>query len=137
MSQGNKPGEQLARAASLLIGTRFQLHGRDPKVGLDCIGLVACSLKAVGRLPDVPQGYRLRNIDHSRWIACAGRSGLVPVDDQIAIGDIVLVQPGPGQYHLVIVESTTSMIHAHAGLRKVVRQSMIFAEKRLARWRLR
>lgn len=136
MTDSAAPGQQLAEAASRFIGVRFKLHGRDPKVGLDCIGLLACSLEAIGSIPDVPEGYLLRNADHLRWIDCAKHSGLVSVHGQIAKGDVLLVQPGPGQQHLLIVDSTTSVIHAHAGLRKVVRQSIDLNNKKLAHWRL-
>lgn len=129
-------GQQLAKAASRFIGVRFQLHGRDPKVGLDCIGLLACSLEAIGSLPVVPQGYRLRNASHLRWLKCAQHSGLVPVQGRITAGDILLIKPGPGQQHLLIVENANSVIHAHAGLRKVVRQAVDPKEKKLAHWRL-
>lgn len=129
-------GQQLATAASTFIGVRFQLRGRDPRVGVDCVGLVVCSLHAIGYPSIAPTGYSLRNSDHSRWISYAKAAGLELVHDQIKAGDILLIAPGPGQQHLVIVESPTSIIHAHAGLRKVVRQPMDQGGRTQAHWRL-
>lgn len=136
MTRGATRGQELAKAASRFLGVRFLLHGRDPNVGLDCIGLLACSLEEIGSVPIAPRGYQLRNADHIRWIECARHSGLVPVEGQIAAGDVLLIKPGPGQQHLLIVESTTSVVHAHAGLRKVVRQAIDPNDEKLAHWRL-
>lgn len=136
MSQKPTLGQELARSAATFIGVRFQLHSRDPRVGLDCVGLLACSLEEIGLRPTAPRGYRLRNTDPLRWLHCARDSGLVPVDGVTAIGDVLLIKPGPGQQHLVIVESNASIIHAHAGLRKVVRQPIDLNVEKLAHWRL-
>ncbi|MEL7218948.1 MAG: peptidoglycan endopeptidase, partial [Pseudomonadota bacterium] len=64
MTCSSTNGPELAKAAARFIGVRFQLLGRDPLLGLDCVGLVTCSLEAIGRHPVVPAGYRLRNSDH-------------------------------------------------------------------------
>lgn len=136
MSQNTTRGHALAKAAATFIGVRFQLQGRDPRVGLDCVGLLACSLEVIGFRPIAPKGYRLRNADPLRWLHCAQETGLVAVDGLTATGDVLLIKPGPGQHHLVIVESKTSVIHAHAGLRKVVRQPIDLSGEKLAHWRL-
>lgn len=112
---------ELAIAAADLVGTPFRLHGRDPKLGLDCIGLVAASLTAIGTRCNPPRGYRLRNTCIFHWLDCAIQSGLVETEEPIASGDVILVQPGPGQHHLLICETIRSFLHAHAGLGKVVR----------------
>lgn len=129
-------GQQLAQAAAAFIGVRFQLLGRDPKQGLDCVGLITCSLQAIECQPVAPCGYRLRNSDPEPWINCAERSGLAPVNSPVEAGDVILLKPGPGQHHLVIAESARVAIHAHAGFRRVVRQPMSFSESRHAQWRL-
>ncbi len=129
-------GQQLAEAAASFIGVRFRLLGREPTQGLDCIGLLACSLQAVGGQPVVPIGYGLRNSDASPWIHCAAQSGLLPASGPIRAGDVFLLRPGPGQHHIVIAECAVSVIHAHAGLRRVVRQPMLNAGEELAHWRL-
>ena len=129
-------GECLAAAAAELIGSPFRLHGRDPATGLDCVGLVYASLLRIGRLPSAPQGYRLRNSDPSRWFAFAERSGLLAVSGAVAIGDVLMVEPGPGQQHLLIAESREIAIHAHAGVGRVVRQPIDFSHDAQSHWRL-
>jgi cell wall-associated NlpC family hydrolase len=130
------PGERLANAALELVGTRFRLHGRDPARGLDCVGLVHASLVAIGRISFAPEGYRLRNSDPAIWFELARKSGFGPATAHLAQGDLVLIEPGPGQQHLVIAANSRAGIHAHAGLGRVVLQPMVFPATPLARWRL-
>lgn len=130
-------GHRLARAASRLIGTPFRLHGRDPRHGIDCVGLVVWCLREIGENPSVPVGYRLRNSDIATWLPCAESSNLASIVGPIDVGDIILVRTGPGQDHLVIAEGPNVAIHAHAGLRRVVRQPMQFGCDARAHWRLR
>jgi cell wall-associated NlpC family hydrolase len=129
-------GAALARAAAGMLGCPFRLYGRDPARGLDCVGLVCASLEALGLSADWPAGYRLRNSAISSWLACAERSHLTLGKGPLLPGDIVLFAPGLGQQHLVIVDSGEQMIHAHAGLCKVVRQPLALPNDRLAHWRL-
>lgn len=136
MSHVSSKGPQLAQAAASFIGVRFRLLGRDHQSGLDCIGLVTCSLTKIGCKPVVPTGYRFRNSDASSWLPCATSSGLIHVTGSVSAGDVLLLKPGPGQHHLVIAENSDIAIHAHAGLRRVVRQPMGLFGEVLAHWRL-
>lgn len=130
-------GQRLAKAAAELIGTPFRLQGRDPRFGLDCVGLVAVSLARIGRNPQPPSGYRLRNTSIDRWIDGAEASSLYRTTGRISPGDVVLVEPGPAQAHLLIAENENAFIHAHAGLRRVSRLigTLPWAVER--HWRLR
>lgn len=124
------------QAARGLVGVRFRLHGRDPATGLDCIGLVAVSLRKIGVSPDIPVGYALRNSSISSWLTLASRSGLKMADLPIEPGDVLLSKPGPQQHHIMIAETTSSAIHAHAGLRRVVCQPLDAGISLAAHWRL-
>ncbi len=104
----------IARARAHL-GVPFRLHGRDPATGLDCVGLVA---SATGVQAGIPTGYALRG-------GCSGRISAM-IDGFAARrwgamqpGDAVLMAVGHAQFHLGIW-SGESLIHAHAGLRRVV-----------------
>ena len=114
----------LATAAASFIGVRFRIHGRDPATGLDCVGLVAASLAAIGLRPLVPTGYQLRQRSIRGWAFAAEQAGLVAVVSPGRCGDIVVCRPAPMQVHLAIVEQADRAIHAHAGLRRVVRESL-------------
>ena len=113
-------GHALAEAAERLVGTPFRRHGRDPAHGLDCVGLVAAALTAIGRPATPPAGYRLRQLELDRQLASAARSGLTEAYGRIAAGDVLLVRPGPAQHHLVIAATAGGFVHAHAGLGRVV-----------------
>lgn len=128
--------EAFAAAAEALIGTPFRLHGRNPASGLDCIGLVHASLKAIGGTPFAPRGYQLRNISITHWLGHAERSGLAKTNGPIKRGDVMLVQPSPLQHHLLIAATPSSVVHAHAGLRKVVWQPLTDDIVIRAQWRL-
>lgn len=138
MTQAGSPssGELVAHHAIALIGTRFRLHGRDRHTGVDCVGLVAVALAAAGASPVAPQGYQLRNMSIGRWLGYAQRSGLSLVRDEIEPGDVMLLGLSSVQHHLVIAVSESEMVHAHAGLRRVVLQQLVPPTSILARWRL-
>ncbi|MHA7820398.1 MAG: hypothetical protein ACX930_12195 [Erythrobacter sp.] len=137
MSGASGDGRRLAEAAAEFIGSPFRLHGRDRATGLDCIGLLFASMARIGREPVAPEGYRLRNSDPERWFAFARYSGLVDAGETgVMEGDVLVIEPGPGQQHLLIAETHKYAIHAHAGLRRVVRQPCDFTAEPLAHWRL-
>ncbi|RXZ64877.1 NlpC/P60 family protein [Pelagerythrobacter rhizovicinus] len=112
--------EAVARAAEALVGTPFRLHGRDPRWGLDCIGLVASALEGAGLQAEPPSGYGLRNHAIDDPDQQARRSALRPVEGAPMVGDVLLVRPGPAQVHLLVCARGDGFIHAHAGLRRVV-----------------
>lgn len=128
--------EALAQAAQSLVGCPFRLHGRDPATGLDCVGLVAAALAATGVHAMAPVGYSLRNIGIAQWLPLAHRAGLRPSVGPVAAGEILLIALAHCQHHLAIAADSRSVIHAHAGLRRVVRQSRDTAWQVEAKWRL-
>ena len=129
-------GEGLADAAAGFVGVRFRLHGRDPATGLDCIGLLAVSLERLGIPSRPPSCYGLRNVRIENWVTGHLPDRLVPVAGAIRRGDVLLVRPGPQQHHLMIAESAASVIHAHAGLRRVVREGLADGAIVESHWRL-
>jgi cell wall-associated NlpC family hydrolase len=129
-------GAAVAQAALGFVGCRFRLHGRDPATGLDCIGLVHAALAAAGAAPVAPQGYGLRNIAVDDWLPFAAQSGLVTARGPIRAGDILLLGLGYAQHHLVVAVDALSVVHAHAGLRRVVVQPREPAWQIDAAWRI-
>lgn len=126
----------LVDAAVGLVGTPFRLHGRDPATGLDCVGLVSAALAATGTRPVAPHGYSLRNLAVDHWLYLAEQSGLVPSPGPIRTGDVLLVALGACQHHLAIAADPESIIHAHAGLRQVVRQRRDRDWRVSTKWRI-
>ena len=46
---GPRSGAAIAAAARALVGVPFRLQGRDPALGLDCVGLVGAAMRAAAR----------------------------------------------------------------------------------------
>lgn len=113
-------GAALAAAALALAGTRFRLHGRDPATGLDCVGVLAESLRAIGRKAPLPQAYALRCRYVAGLDAFAGACGLVAAGPQRVAGDVLLFRIAPCQLHLAIALGPACGVHAHASLRRVI-----------------
>lgn len=108
------PADEIVARARALAGTRFRAQGRRQSEGLDCIGLVAIALGLDG----VRDDYALRGGSATALSAGLIGAGLRPVA-QVAPGDVLVIRAGPGQLHLGIWTGT-GLIHADAGLRRVV-----------------
>lgn len=115
---------RFAGAAEALVGTPYRMHGRDPATGLDCVGVVTFASHRAGRRLTAPNGYALRGLDRRRLIPLASRNGLEAVTGPILRGDILAGIPGPGQLHLAVAMGAHAIVHAHAGLRRVVLQPL-------------
>ncbi len=131
-----RPAPSLGEAAAGLVGCRFRLHGLDPATGLDCVGLVHASLAAMGRRPVAPRGYGLRNLSVDHWLEFAARSGLGPAEGPSGPDEVLLVNLGYGQHHLMITTGQDEVVHAHAGLSRVVKHQRDPAARICARWRV-
>lgn len=105
---------RIARARSF-IGTPFRLQGRDRK-GLDCVGLIAA---VFGCRQGVPDDYALRGFHRAAAEALLDRHFHRRFGLAQEVADILLIIPGLAQLHLGIWTGT-GLIHAHAGLRRVV-----------------
>ena len=106
-------GNRAVAQARALVGTPFRLHGRDAR-GIDCIGLVAIAYRQTA----VPTGYALRTADADAVVAPLRVLGFRPRRARQA-GDILVLDAGPAQLHLGLWTGD-SLIHADAGLRRVV-----------------
>lgn len=118
----------VARARGCL-GARFRPQGRDPALGLDCVGLagVAFAIEAL------PGGYALRGGEAADVASAILAAGLRPVADA-CIGDLVLARCGPGQLHLAVLVPG-GFVHADAGLGRVVERPGALPWPVLGAWR--
>ncbi|RJY09683.1 NlpC/P60 family protein [Aurantiacibacter aquimixticola] len=129
-------GAAFARAADAYCGVPFRLRGRDPVTGIDCIGLVHLALRDIGRTPPTLPAYSLRQAHIDGLLALLAPAGFTATSRSTAAGDLLLMQPGPGQFHLAIALDATRIVHAHAGLRRVVRTALTDTDRVTGRWRL-
>ena len=102
----------LARAQPL-IGSRFRPQGRDPKLGLDCLGVVGHAYVIPG--DRLPADYRLRGDHMTALIDGLDRYFRRISRRQALAGDLLLFVLGRGHVHLS-VKSTIGFIHADARL---------------------
>lgn len=119
---GPAAADALASAAEALAGTRFRLHGRDQATGLDCLGVLAASLAAIGRPAPVPRDYALRQRALPALGEIAAACGFEPSGPPVRPGDALLARVAVCQWHLLLAVSGGRFVHAHAGLRRVVVQ---------------
>jgi len=129
-------GEALAHAAERFIGAPFRPYGRCAERGLDCLGLVLVAMADIGRPVRVPLRYTLRTVDPARYRRLPESAGFVEAADHVLEpGDVLLFEPGPAQLHLAVVVPG-GIVHAHAGLRRVVHTPFPLPWPVIGHWRL-
>lgn len=123
----------IVAAARSCVGTRFRAQGRRPGLGLDCVGVVLVAAAAAGLVPPVP-AYALGG-DHDAAIepVLAGQR-CQPVAVPLP-GDILVVAPDARQRHLAVV-TPAGVVHAHAGLGRVVEGPLDRGWSIIGVWRL-
>lgn len=129
-------GEGVAAAALRLVGVPFRLHGRDPRIGLDCLGVVALAYGQTARMPN-HYGLRSRSLSPADPIVAAVTEsmGLFPVEGSAVPGDLLMLRPGPCQVHFALAVGPDRIVHAHAGLRRVVLGPVPQDWPLIGRWR--
>ena len=133
----SKRGDLVARAAEDLVGSPFKLNGRDPRLGIDCVGLVLCALRHTGGDTIEPEPYKLRNLNIARQLRCIDVLELDSATGGIAAGDVMLFRLASTQYHLGVVSTKAALIHAHVGLRRVVASPLPIRWRIERHWRVR
>ena len=104
-----------ARAVSAL-GAPFCLNGANPGSGFDCVGLTAFCYGLDPTTP--PRRTGLGRVSPEVWHSALSRAGFVPAETP-STGDLLLLDCGRGRWHLAVAVER-GLIHAHAGLRRVV-----------------
>lgn len=122
---------RIVARARALVGVRFRPQGRDPAAGLDCIGLAAASL----RVKAPAAGYALRGGSPAQLEEGLRAAGLRPVRAARA-GDLLVLAAGAAQLHLAIWTGT-GIVHADAGLRRIVERPGPPPWPLLRAWRLK
>lgn len=137
MAARTRRAERIVRAARCLVGTPFRLHGRDPRSGVDCIGLVALAMAGAGCMPTSPppRSYTMRGGSVERLRAGLAAAGFRPVR-YVRDGDVLLVQAGVAQFHIMIAVPG-GHVHADAGLGRVVEMPGASPWPVIGRWRWR
>ncbi|HMO76773.1 MAG TPA: NlpC/P60 family protein [Sphingopyxis sp.] len=128
-------GSRALAAARGWVGVRFRAQGCDPATGFDCVGLVWAAYAAAGVRIERPRGYPLRGWARGRVEAGLAAAGFVPTDGVARDGDVALIAFAAGQLHLGLI-GAARLVHAHAGLRRVVETPLDGELNAAQRWRL-
>ena len=126
-------GARAFAAARMMVGVPFRVQGRDPQRGLDCVGLVWTAYAAAGCALRAPGDYPLRGWSRGRIVSALVATGFAAAFDAVD-GDVALIALPAGQFHLGLT-GPASMVHAHAGLRRVVETPLVGTET-ISLWRL-
>jgi cell wall-associated NlpC family hydrolase len=129
-------GVALSCAAESFLGASFRLRGRDPLTGFDCLGLVLIALAEIGRPVHLVLDYGLRNLEPERFYGLAESAGFIRTNTSLEPGDVLLLDAGPAQLHLAIVGMEGGIVHAHAGLGRVVMTPFPLPWPVVGQWRL-
>ena len=125
--------DRIVARARELIGTPFRPQGRDPMLGIDCVGAAAyaAGLPADAVRSDYAlRGQVLAQIEHEMC-----NLGLQPIKwERIEAGDFVVCETGPAQFH-VIIATPGGFIHADAALRRVVERPLPLPWAPVGVWR--
>lgn len=108
-------GREIVERARSFVGCTFRPQGRDPTIGLDCVGLVVAVFQIEPR--QVRRDYRLGGPHRSQLETELLRFFRRVTAPQA--GDVLLCDIARTQTHLAM-HCGGSFIHAHAGLRRVV-----------------
>lgn len=126
--------ERIATEALALVGAPFRLHGRSPETGLDCVGLALLAAERAGlRIGQLPT-YQMRGTSLARVEEALRAAGFERAV-RGAAGDLLVARSGPMQLHLMI-RTGQGIVHADAGLGRVVRMPAPSPWPLLGQWRL-
>lgn len=109
---------QMIAAARRCLGTPFHHQGRQPRFGIDCIGLIVVALRAAGMQVNDYSDYS-RRPDGKSLIAALTEHGAQPVS-KIEPGDILLFRYDNQPQHVALATEPDRMIHSFAVAGQVV-----------------
>lgn len=109
--------DEVVKRARAVVGSPFRPQGREPRIGLDCVGLILSAFDISQET--VRRDYRLRG-GHRLEVEAAlmQRFGRISLDKSRP-GDVLLCAIASDQVHLAI-SCGASFVHADARLRRVV-----------------
>lgn len=113
---------EIAAAVRQCLGTRFRPQGRVAGLGLDCVGVVLVAARAAGVAPPRLPAYAIGGDHEAELCAALAAAGLTEVAAP-STGDVHLFAPAPRRRHFavqVVGGSPWRLVHAHAGLGRVV-----------------
>lgn len=114
------------------VGTPFRHQGRNPKFGIDCLGLIVCGLRDIGIEVKDNLNYGRRPVFKEMEAGLLEHSVIISMYDALP-GDVLWIKwlRDPYPYHLAVVTKTsatnfpTNIIHADGEGPKCVTEHLI------------
>ena len=117
-------GEQIAAAAEAMVGTPFRHQGRNPRSGVDCVGVVLCSVWSAGLDITDCIGYGPLPKSDVLLEELGKRARRVHRDDAQP-GDVLIFQyKADLPIHFAVLVGSEHMVHAHSSTGKVVKHRL-------------
>lgn len=113
----SNPADSVIRRARRLVGAPFRPQGRDPSLGLDCVGVILSAFAIP--IESVRRDYRLSGSYLAEIEAGLSRRFRRIKANNRRAGDVLLCLLPAHQAHLAI-DCGRGFIHADARLRRVV-----------------
>lgn len=120
-------GDDVIREARNLLGVPYARQGRDPRVALDCVGLVIAVGWALGVEVHAPHDYS-RFTSAAQAVEWAKCSGLQPAAREWSPGRVV-IQEGKGGFAHLAIATERGLIHV-SNCERV--RSVVEAQSRVA-----
>jgi murein DD-endopeptidase / murein LD-carboxypeptidase len=124
----------IVAAVRACVGTRFRSQGRTPGLGLDCVGVALVAAGAAGMSGIRVPAYALGGDHEARMTDFLAGVGCLPVVDAEA-GDMLVIAPSQRLRHIAVM-TPFGVVHAHAGLGRVVEGPIDRDWAVLGAWRL-
>lgn len=117
-------GEQIAAAAEAMVGTPFRHQGRNPRSGVDCVGVVLCSVWSAGcELPDCFGYGPLPKAD--MLLAELGKRARRVHRDDAQPGDVLVFAYKPElPMHFAVLVGAEHIVHAHGSTGRVIKHRL-------------
>ena len=126
----------IVAAARGCVGTRFRPLGRCSGLALDCVGVALVAARAAGVDDLTTPAYPMSGDNEDRVETVLQACGCRPLGSEPPQpGDLIVVAPAPGRRHLAVV-TDTGLVHAHAGLSRVVEAAADPGWVPVSAWRL-
>lgn len=122
----------IVAAARSCVRARFRPQGRSAATGLDCVGVALAAARAIGLRPALP-AYSLGGDAEDRLGTVLAGLGCERVATATP-GDLLEIAPALRRRHLAVV-TPAGVVHAHAGLGRVVEGPLDPAWRIIAAWR--
>ena len=108
-------GDQLAEIALSFQGTRFWPNGREPGRGLDCAGLVICSLWAMSIECPNPDYHLGAFHDHFDLMRGCLADVFEQAEPPLEVGDVLAMRLPRIPNHMAVYIGSDQVVHAVTG----------------------